>query len=293
MSDVPGPDALTIGRVSELLGVPVPTLRSWHLRYGVALPDRSRGGHRRYSAADVQVLQALNSAIARGIAPRTAAQALREHGDDPHTPLELLGELLDRATAGDTPGWTAVLDRAESELGVEVTVDRLLVPALREIGRRWELQLVDVGVEHLTTAAARAWIAQRSGTAADRQDVAPVLLAAGAGNQHTVALEAFGMLLARRGWPTRELGPDTPTGSLVSALERTRAQAAVVTAHQATRRRGALEALQVIAAQGGVELFYAGGAFDSPSRRRGVPGTYLGTDLPQAVALVERQLRAA
>ena len=45
-----------------------------------------------------------------------------------------------------------------------------------------------------------------------------------------VALEAFGMLLARRGWPTRELGGDTPVQAMLSAVDRTGAQAAVVIA---------------------------------------------------------------
>ena len=117
-----------------------------------------------------------------------------------------------------------------------------------------------------------------------------MLLAAAPGNQHTVALEAFHMLLNRRGWPTCQLGADTPVSSLVSSCRSTGAQAVVVTAHQVSRRRLAIEALQALHTQRGVALFYAGGAFASASRRRDVPGTYLGEVLPAAVDLLERSL---
>jgi DNA-binding transcriptional MerR regulator len=273
-------EGLTIGQVSELLGVPVPTLRSWHQRYGVAAPERTSGGHRRYADEHVQLLQALNAAVARGIAPRTAAQALREPQPDPDVPIDLLSALLDAAGASDQAGIRAALDRAEQVLGLERTVDARLVPGLREIGRRWELCVIDVGVEHVTTTEVRRWIARRTGTT-PLKGVRPVLLAAAAGTRHTVALEAFGMILDRRGWPTCQLGADTPTDAMLTSLRSSRAQAAVVSAQQVSRRRAAVEALQALAPSR-VRLFYAGAAFDSPTRRRDVPGTYLGTALPRA-----------
>ena len=281
-------DGLTIGQVSELLGVPVPTLRSWHQRYGVAAPERTRGGHRRYSAEDVERLQALSAAVARGIAPRTAAQALREATPAPELPLSLLERLLDAAAACDQAAVRALLDRGEAELGAEGAVDRLLVPGLREIGRRWELGLVDVGVEHVVTAESRRWIARRTGVTPLR-DVRPVLLAAAPGNRHTIALEAFGMILDRRGWPTCQLGADSPVSAIRTSVVTSKAQAAVVTAHQVSRRRAAVGALAALQPDG-ISLFFAGAAFDSPRHRRDVPGTYLGTVLPQAADLVAQAL---
>jgi DNA-binding transcriptional MerR regulator len=282
---------LTIGEVSRLLGVPVPTLRSWELRYGVVQPEVTAGGHRRYRHEDVATLQALSTAVARGIAPRTAAQALRTPQQRiAHLPVTLLERWLDAAGRCDQNGVVEALDDAERELGLEAAVDRLLVPALRELGLRWELGLVDVGVEHLATAAARRWVAKRTVAPVRRPGVGPVLLAAAAGNDHTVALEAFGMLLHCRGWPTRLMGASTPLPSLLSALRVTGATAVVVTAHQVSRRRTAVEAVEALRGERHVDVYYAGAAFDSDRRRRGVPGTYLGTDLPRAADVVERAL---
>jgi MerR family transcriptional regulator, light-induced transcriptional regulator len=285
---LPAADGLTIGQVSQLLGVPVPTLRSWHHRYGVAATGRTRGGHRRYSSADVERLQSLASAVSRGIAPRTAARAVLEATPAPDAPTPLLARLIDAATACDQVAIRAVLDRCEHDLGTEIAVDALLVPGLRDVGRRWELGLVDVGVEHVVTAEVRRWIARRTGTTPLRA-VRPVLLAAAPGNRHTVALEAFGMILDRRGWPTCQLGADSPVSAIRTALTTSGATAAVVTAHQVSRRRAAIGALAALRSER-ISLFFAGAAFDSARHRRDVPGRYLGTVLPDAADVVRQAL---
>ena len=42
------PDGMRIATVSKLLGVPVPTIRSWERRYDFPAPPRTDGLHRRY-----------------------------------------------------------------------------------------------------------------------------------------------------------------------------------------------------------------------------------------------------
>ena len=287
-----GSSELTIGQVSHLLGVPVPTLRSWQVRYGLAASVRTRGGHRRYTRSDVAQVQAFNAAVVRGIAPRTVAQTLRAPWSEPDIPLSQLSVLLDRARACDPDGVCAALDDAERGLGLEHTVDRVMIPAMHEIGRRWQVGELDVGVEHLTTTAVRRWIARRAQEPPER-DVPSVVLAAAPGNRHTIALEAFELLLRRRGRPTRLLGADTPVASVLSVLRSTGASAVVITAQQVSRRRPALVALQELQSQAGVRTYYAGAAFEAPARRRGAPGAYLGTALPAAAQRVEDDLSTA
>lgn len=287
------PQGLTIGQVSGLLGVPVPTIRSWERRYIVTTPTRTAGGHRRYAPEDVAALQALNTAVARGLAPGTAAQALRTPRADPETPISLLSDFLDAVIRRDQPAVCDVLDAAVGALGLEPAVDRLLVPALREVGRRWELGQLDVGGEHVATTATRRWLAQRTGAASSRDGATPVLLAAGPGNTHTVALEAFAMLLDRRGYSTCLLGADTPARAVLSTARSTGAEAAVITAQQVSRSRLTVATLRMLADRTSLRIFYAGAAFDSPRSRRSLPGTYLGTALPAAADVIEGALREA
>lgn len=287
------PQGLTIGQVSDLLGVPVPTIRSWERRYIVTTPTRTAGGHRRYGADDVGALQSLNAAVARGIAPGAAAQALRAPRSDPDVPVDLLSSFLDAVTARDQPAVCDVLDDAVAALGLEPAVDRLLVPALREVGRRWEVGVLDVGAEHLATAATRRWIAQRTAAPASPSGASPVLLAAGPGNTHTIALEAFTLLLDRRGWPTCLLGADTPARAVLDTARSTGARVAVLTAQQVSRSRLTAATLRMLEDRTSLRLFYAGAAFDSLRSRRTLPGTYLGTVLPEAADVVEATLREA
>lgn len=52
----PGPETLTIGDLASRTGVAPATLRMWEQRHGFPNPQRRDSGHRRYSAADVEVV---------------------------------------------------------------------------------------------------------------------------------------------------------------------------------------------------------------------------------------------
>ncbi|PDP87886.1 MerR family transcriptional regulator [Glycomyces fuscus] len=67
-------DALTPGATARLLGVSPSTLRSWDRRYGVGPRERSPGGHRRYSPADVARLRELCRLVGEGLPPASAAE---------------------------------------------------------------------------------------------------------------------------------------------------------------------------------------------------------------------------
>ncbi|MCP3013988.1 MerR family transcriptional regulator [Nocardiopsis dassonvillei] len=69
-------DALTPGATARLLGVSPSTLRSWDRRYGVGPRERSPGGHRRYSPADVARLRELCRLVGEGLSPSSAAECV-------------------------------------------------------------------------------------------------------------------------------------------------------------------------------------------------------------------------
>jgi DNA-binding transcriptional MerR regulator len=281
---------MSIGQVSQLLGVPVPTLRSWHERYGIGMPDRTTGGHRRYAEPQVRALRELIDGVTRGIAPSTTAQTLLRLRSDPVAPVALLVTLLQRIDVDDGTGMMSVLDAAEAQYGTEQAVHRVLIPAMCEIGLHWERGAVGISREILATATLRRWVAWRTGTV--HRLGAAVLLVPAPGNAHTFALEAFGMLLGQHGCSTRELGANTSMRSIMGAAHGIGVQATVVTAHQASRSRPALEVLQRLNHELNFPLYYAGPAFDSPRRRRDAVGIYLGTALPDALQQVEAELRS-
>ena len=68
---------MSIGEVARRTGVTVPTLRAWEHRYGLLVPVRTAGGHRRYREEDVQrvlgVLELTGQGWAVGAAARQVA----------------------------------------------------------------------------------------------------------------------------------------------------------------------------------------------------------------------------
>ena len=58
------------------------------------------------------------------------------------------------------PGSIArTLDAARETLGLDRTVDEVLLPSMREIGEWWHAGQIDVSHEHLATNATQAWLA--------------------------------------------------------------------------------------------------------------------------------------
>jgi DNA-binding transcriptional MerR regulator len=76
----------SIGAAAKVLGVPAATLRTWQGRYGVVLPQRSRGGHRLYSSDQIEQLRFVVEQVAAGLSPADAHRLLGDrlsHGTGP------------------------------------------------------------------------------------------------------------------------------------------------------------------------------------------------------------------
>jgi methylmalonyl-CoA mutase cobalamin-binding subunit len=287
-----GPDpavALTIAEVSRLLQIPAPTIRSWERRYGIPVAGRSDGGHRRYTAEQATMLRRMRDEIARGHPAVQAAALVRAAQAQATHPM--VAAFLGAAHRLDPIGIRAVLHAARSTLGLALTVDEVLLPAMREIGRWWEAGRCDVAHEHLATRTTLAWLAATTPPRSRSAQDPTVLLSCGPRDHHTLGLEAIGALLTSRGLDCRLLGARTPAASLALAVEEIRPAGVVVVSHLSVTRRAAVEAMRA-AHRTGVAYFYAGNAFATPQSRRGVPGRYLGDSVSRAADLVAASLAA-
>jgi MerR family transcriptional regulator, light-induced transcriptional regulator len=285
-----GPSRLPIAAVSSLLVIPVPTIRSWERRYGFPTPDRTRGAHRRYSMDEVDQLRMVRDEITRGHPAREAVDLVRRASMSGQPRTELFDRFLAAAMRLDPAGLRATLTEGAEAIGVEATIRDVALPSMREMGSRWKAGVCDTAHEHLATEAVRVWLARQSAMAPAPFRPFPLVLACGPKDLHTIGLEAFGVVLARRGWSTRTLGALTPVSSLVAAIRAAEARGAVVTSQRGVTRRPAIEAIEAVDALPGVHAFYAGAAFGPVSARKDVPGTYLGGDIVEAAEVMERVL---
>jgi DNA-binding transcriptional MerR regulator len=280
---------VAIAAVSRALDIPVPTIRSWERRYGVPAPPRTDGLHRRYSRTEIDQLRQLRDLITRGFPAREAARRVRAGGSTDGS-REFIDGLIASALRLDTDGIRAALELAEERFGVEATLRDVALPSMREIGARWKAGVCSVEQEHLATHVVRTWCGRQVALMPPPTRPDPIVLSCGPKDQHTIGLEAFGVILGRRGWPCRVLGAITPTDALLGAVRDLDAAGAVVTAQRGVTRRAAIESIAAVDAVPGTRAFYAGDAFSAPSARRGVPGTYLGTDVVAAADVLESAL---
>lgn len=286
MTDQPG---LPIQEASRLLGVPAPTLRAWERRYGVPATPRSGGGHRRYSDGALHELRLMRDEVARGKRASEAARSVRLLLEQEGPARLLVDELLGASDHLDPHGVRQVLDRSVEALGIDASVDDVLMPAMRQVGLRWETGRCDVAQEHMTTEAARGWLSKLLAFGPDPTSDSPVVLACGPRDLHTLGLEALAVLLVYRGRPCRVLGARTPAATLATAANATAAVAVVVVSHITIGRRPAADAIRTVAASGR-PVFYAGNAFLFPRARQGLPGRYLGEGLGAAADDIDKAL---
>lgn len=97
--------------VSRLTGINPVTIRAWERRYRLVAPERTPGGHRLYSRADVEMLRAASRLVEQGVSISRATRLLAEPGQRHESPADrLLDRFLDRLHALDDDGLSAVFE---------------------------------------------------------------------------------------------------------------------------------------------------------------------------------------
>ena len=253
---------LRIGELSRRSGVSPELLRAWERRYGLLEPTRSTGGLRLYSAADLDRVRAMQQHLAEGLAAAEAAAlaaAAEPRADQAvaFSPAAARRDLdVSLLSAFDEARAHAVLDELLSTATLDSILSDVLIPFLRELGKRWERGEITVAQEHFASSVlrgrllglARGW---------DRGIGPRVLLSCAPGEQHDLGLVAFGLALRARGFRILYLGADTPIESVAQTARTAHPQAVVISAVSAGRFKEIVGALRELAAEYPV---YLGGA---------------------------------
>jgi MerR family transcriptional regulator, light-induced transcriptional regulator len=198
---------------------------------------------------------------------------------------DFLSALLAAAAVKSPRGMRDQLDRSVLTLGLGGCVDDVLLPAMQQVGTRWQHGQLDIQTECLTTETVRGWLERVALRAPKPDPVAPLVLACGPSERHSIGLEALGLLLRYQRRPCRMLGPRTSIVALSAAVQANKPSAVVIVSHLRATRLGAIQAL-LAAADLGANLFYAGDAFAAAGLRHDIPGTYLGTNIQAACSAI-------
>ncbi|HZT06935.1 MAG TPA: MerR family transcriptional regulator [Chloroflexota bacterium] len=236
-----------IGEFSRRVGVSPELLRAWEQRYGLLHPMRSAGGFRLYTDEDAERVARMRRGLSDGLSAAEAARAALETGPQSDDLLEdVRARLLAAIGDYDEGAVQAILDEGLIAFGLEEFVRGLVLPALMEIGRRWEVGEVEISQEHFASnlirgrliSLARLW-GRGSGPMA--------LLACAPGERHDISLLAFGLILRSFGWRILFLGADTPTATVTEAARRTAPAAVVLVTFDAANLRSEGRALRQVA----------------------------------------------
>jgi methanogenic corrinoid protein MtbC1 len=219
-----------IAAVSKLTGISCHTLRVWERRYGFPVPARSPSGHRRYDRAQVQTLCRLirlNRARRRPIGELIAG--LRS-GELDRVPIpaaesefagdESVSELIARLVSGDTSGAEREYARLAGRLDARGLVERVISPAMIEVGEGWFRKSYMVFQERLASVFLRRKLAEliESARRTNTQPVHSVIAGTVQGDRHEGGVMIFQHAMELRGWRVFNMGVDLPVTEYHAAI---------------------------------------------------------------------------
>lgn len=208
-----------IREVVRLTGVNPVTLRAWERRYGLIHPMRTEGGHRQYSAADIETIRRILEWTERGIAVSKVGGVLTqktsldtngesrsglEHDNDWHAWTTRLRQAVGTF---DTDRLGQLYGQAFSTYQAETVLQEIFLPVWRDLlddkrfGRASQWAFLDAFLR------ARIWQRLQLSGDADRKKV---LLAAMPKASHELELLATGLFLSNDEFFVTVLGPDQP-----------------------------------------------------------------------------------
>jgi MerR family transcriptional regulator, light-induced transcriptional regulator len=232
--------------VARRTGLSPSVLRAWERRYAAVEPDRSEGGQRLYSDADIHRLGLMKRLVDGGrtisrIANLPAEElhelvrrdALSESEGRPPAsavagpaPVPDAGEdartLLERAfravEAMDRESLDRTLVRAAVILQPWTLIAELVLPLLSRIGDRWEHGHLGPAAEHLASGVVRGFLQWLIATAQVEPGAPLLLTATPRGQLHEFGALLSGAVASGLGWRTVFVGADLPAEELSLAV---------------------------------------------------------------------------
>jgi DNA-binding transcriptional MerR regulator len=213
----------TIESVSKMTGIPASSLRNWEKRYGFPTPERTGGGHRYYSASDVEFLKCVARWIDEGqclneiarfylrrceeeTTPETQSQTLATVAavtDDVSYRVELLYEALLKFDQIAIQQHYAILN---AKLSHGQLCDRVFEKIFFRLKEDRLAGLITAGQDRFATAFIRVKLSSFMAIDFPSSLMPPVLLAAVEEERQEGALLIMGTHLKFRGFPVLYFG---------------------------------------------------------------------------------------
>lgn len=229
-----------IGTVSRLTGLSADVVRVWERRYQAISPQRSDGGSRLYSDAEIARLRKLRQAVELGHAigqvaklpddelenlsgkHRATFAIANQDVADPHAITR--ERFLEAIARMDVVAADEEIHRAATLYPPRVIVKNIVVPLLTEIGDRWAHRDFGVAHEHVATNLIRNLLSSLFRLYPPDVAADTIVLATPAEERHEFGILIAALIAATRGWRVVYLGADLPALEIVRTIKLTKAR---------------------------------------------------------------------
>lgn len=227
-------DLFPIRTVSSLTGVNSVTLRAWERRYGLIRPQRTAKGHRLYSRDDIDLINRVLALLDRGVSIGQVREALARQSTagDAAAAADVWTRYRQRMTAAiirfDENALEDTYNEALSLYAIREVTAKLVVPLLRELGRRWETAEGSVAEEHFFSVYLRNKLGARFHHRPRTARGPRLLCSCLPGERHVVGILLFALSAVDEDYRVVLLGSDLPLEELPLAARRGEADCIVL-----------------------------------------------------------------
>jgi DNA-binding transcriptional MerR regulator/methylmalonyl-CoA mutase cobalamin-binding subunit len=288
-----------IRTVANLTGVNAITLRAWERRHGLVKPVRSDGGQRMYRREEIDLIHRIVGLLDKGIPIGRVALALTDPSASNrparHSPWDAYRERIISAIGRfDEDEVEEVYNAALALHPLQTVTSRLLLPLLRELGRRWETGQGTVAEEHFFSVYLRNKLGARFHHRSRAGRGHRLLVACFPGEQHELGLLMFSLIAADHGLQVVMLAANVPLAELPNAAKWSRCDAIVLSATMAPDHEVMAEELPRAVKAANVPVFVGGVASIRERDRIVASGAEpLGTDIGAAIQRIATSLPSA
>lgn len=223
-----------IQQVADMTGLSKQVVRKWEERYKIVQPKRLDNGYRVYTMKEVNTIIKIKTLVDKGYSIKQAALTIEEKNNievttvkeskqqpfDHSEPLdEFVLKLLHEGTLCHEGNMNRIIQQAYHSYGLKHFIERVIIPFLFEVGRRWKDGNWSEYQEALSSQVIRDYLIQIRRNF-KQEDDAPLIIGSCLPNEkHEIPLQIILLTALLQGWRTIMLGPSPAPNAIEAAVK--------------------------------------------------------------------------